>query len=184
MNYGVDGRRNKEHLIRMRVNASKQFTIGLNIKSGTKYYSSQFLENRNYLIYNQVAEPNITWVIKNNQLRIQTGYKYDIRNNSEKYGGEKAIAHNINLDVRYNIITTGSINVRTTFADIQYNGISNSSLAYTMLDGLQNGKNWLWQVNFDKRISKNIEMSLQYEGRKPASAPTVHTGRATVRAIF
>ena len=53
-----------------------------------------------------------------------------------------------------------------------------------MLDGLQNGKNYLWNLSFDKRISKSVEMSLQYEGRKAGDAPVVHTGRASVRAIF
>lgn len=184
MTYGVDSRQNNEHMLRARTNATKQFTIGLTVKEATKSYSSMFLENRNYLISNQVAEPNITWVFLHNQIRIQSSYKYDVRKNSVLYGGEKAIANNINLDLRYNIVTTGSINLKGTYANIQYNGISNSSLGYIMLDGLQNGKNYLWQINFDKRVSKNIEMSLQYEGRKPATSPTVHTGKATVRAIF
>ncbi len=184
MTYGVDTRQNREHHLRGRVNISKQFTLGLSIRSAQKNYSSAFLENRNYAIANRIAEPNITWVMLRNQLRLQSAYRYDTRQNSVRYGGEKAVANNVNIDVRYNIVTTGSINLRGTYAHIRYNGISNSSLGYIMLDGLQNGKNYLWQASFDKRVSKNIEMSLQYEGRKPAGNPTVHTGRATVRAIF
>jgi hypothetical protein len=184
MTYGIDSRQNKEHLVRGRVNASRQFTIGMTLRTGNKIYSSMFLENRNYLIANRSAEPNITWVFLKNQVRIQSSYKYDLRKNAAQYGGEKAIANNINFDLRYNIITSGSVNLRGTYANIKYDGISNSSLGYTMLDGLQNGKNYLWQASFEKRVSKNIEMSLQYEGRKPAGNPTVHTGRATVRAIF
>jgi len=184
MTYGIDSRKNDEHLLRGRVNATKKFTIGLTLRTANKTYASLFLENRNYLIANKTAEPNITWVFLHNQVRILSSYKYDHRKNNPRYGGETAIAHNINVDIRYNIITSGSINLRTTYANIKYNGISNSSLGYTMLDGLQNGKNYLWQVSFEKRVSKNIEMSLQYEGRKPAGTPTVHTGRATVRAIF
>lgn len=184
MTYGVDTRRNNEHLLRSRVNISRQFTLGLTLRDASRSYSSMFLENRNFLIFNQVLEPNITWVFHQNQVRIQSGYKLDVRKNHPKYGGEVATANNINFEIRYNIVTTGSINVRGTYTNISYNGVSNSSLGYTMLDGLQNGKNYLWQINFDKRVSKNIEMSLQYEGRKPASTPTVHTGKATVRAIF
>lgn len=184
MTYGIDSRKNNEHMLRGRLNATKQFTIGLTVRTATKTYSSFFLENRNYLISNQVAEPNVTWVFLHNQVRVQASYKYDIRKNNPKYGGEKALAHNINLDVRYNIITSGSVNLKGSYVNISYNGVSNSSLGYTMLDGLQNGKNYLWQASFDKRVSKNIEMSLQYEGRKPAANPVVHTGRATIRAIF
>lgn len=184
MTYGVDARRNNEHLLRSRVDLSRQFTIGLTVRDATRTYSSIFLENRNFLISDQVLEPNITSVFHRNQVRVQSGYKYDIRKNSPKYGGEVAVANNMNLEIRYNILTTGSINVRGTYTNIRFNGVSNSSLGYTMLDGLQNGKNYLWQINFDKRVSKNIEMSLQYEGRQPAGTPTVHTGKATVRAIF
>lgn len=184
MTYGIDSRKTNEHLLRGRVNITQQFTLGLALKKGTREYASFFLENRNYYIDNRVAEPSITWLLKNNQFRIQAGYKYDSRKNSVIYGGEKSLAHNISLDLRYNIVTTGSVNLKGTYSNINYNGISNSSLGYIMLDGLQNGKNYLWQASFEKRVSKNIEMSLQYEGRKPAGTPTVHTGRATVRAIF
>jgi hypothetical protein len=136
------------------------------------------------MIDNQMIEPNLTLLLFKNQLRILTSYKHDIRKNDKRYGGENALSDNINIDLRYNIISSGNMNIKTTYSSISYNGTSNSSIGYIMLDGLQKGNNWLWQVGFEKRISKNIEMSLQYEGRKPASTNTIHTGRASVRAIF
>jgi glycosyltransferase involved in cell wall biosynthesis len=146
--------------------------------------TSQFLETRNYIIDNQMIEPNVTLFLFKNQLRILTSYKYDIRKNAILYGGEKSTSNNINIDLRYNIISSGNMNLKTTYSSISYNATSNSTIGYIMLDGLQKGSNWLWQISFEKRISKNIEMSLQYEGRKPASTTIIHTGRASVRAIF
>ena len=104
--------------------------------------------------------------------------------NKPEFGSELALSHSLNLDIKYNMVSSGAINLKATFSSISFNGVSNSTIGYTMLDGLQNGKNWLWGANFEKRLSKNIEMSLEYEGRKPASTNTIHTGRASVRAIF
>jgi hypothetical protein len=184
LNYGIDGRRNIDHQVRMRMNIKQYFTLGCTLKKGSKIVESQFLETRNYEIQNQILEPNIILLLFKNQLRILTSYKYDIRKNALLYGGEKSIFDNVNIDLKYNIVSSGNINIKTTYSSISYNGTSNSTIGYIMLDGLQKGNNWLWQVGFEKRVSKNIEMSLQYEGRKPASTNTIHTGRASVRAIF
>jgi hypothetical protein len=53
-----------------------------------------------------------------------------------------------------------------------------------MLDGLLKGKNWIWHISFDRRLSKNVEMTLEYDGRKSSGVNAIHTGRASVRAVF
>lgn len=184
MTYGIDTRKSTEHLLRSRVNVNKKTTLGLNLKSGIHSYNSFFLEDRNYEINQKSVEPTISWITWKTQLRIQTSYRYDDKRNNIQFGNEVAKMHNINFELRYNIVTTGSVNLKTSFAKIRYNGADNTSISYAMLEALQVGQNYIWQLSFDKRISKNIEMSLQYDGRKSLSTPAVHTGRATVRAVF
>ncbi|HOZ51867.1 MAG TPA: hypothetical protein PLU17_08425 [Chitinophagaceae bacterium] len=184
LNYGIDSRKNLDYLLRGRYNVTKQITLSCGVKTGNKDFVSQFLENRNYKISYQSVEPAITVLLKKNQFRIQLGYKYDLRQNLAHYGGEKAKADHVNLELKYNILSSGAISTRTTFTSISYNGSENSGVGYTMLDGLQKGKNWLWQASFNKRVSKNIEMNFEYEGRKPSTSAVIHTGRASVRAIF
>lgn len=184
LNYGIDSRRNMEQLLRGRYNITKQIALSLSARQGSKNFNSQFLLNKNYSISFQSAEPALTILLKQNKFRILTSYKYDIRTNAKILGGEKAKADNVNVELKYNMQGSGALSIKTTFSTIEFNGVENSGVGYTMLDGLQKGKNWLWQASFNKRVSKNIEMNLEYEGRKPASGSVIHTGRASVRAIF
>jgi len=184
LNYGVDSRRNTEDQLRGRYNLSRYFTLQLAARQGQKTFRSQFLETRSYAIGYKLLEPGMTLLLLKNQFRIQSSYKYDFRKNAVQFGGEEAVFNSISMDLKYNFLSAGALNTRFTFSDIVFNGISNSTIGYTMLDGLQNGKNYLWGASIDKRLSRNIEMSLEYEGRKPALNPVIHTGRASVRAVF
>lgn len=184
LNYGVDSRRNTEHQFRGRTNLNPKFTLTAALRRGKKSFVSPFLEARTYLVRYTAAETGFTWLLLRNQFRVQSGYRYDIRNNEARYGGEKAVSHSIQTDLRYNLPGSGTVNVRATYSSISFNGQANSTIGYTMLDGLQNGRNWLWGAQFERRLSRNVEMSLEYEGRRPGGGGVIHTGRASVRAVF
>jgi hypothetical protein len=53
-----------------------------------------------------------------------------------------------------------------------------------MLEGLLPGQNFLWNFDITKRLSNSLELSFQYEGRKPAETRTIHIGRASLRALL
>lgn len=184
LTYGIDKRSNREQQWRARYNASKQVMLGGNWKYGQRNFTSQFLETRNYRIHYQVLEPSLTAMFRHNQVRLVSGYKYDVRKNDPQLGNEKALAQSLQVEGKYNILSSGSIGARLTYTTIQFNGISNSTIGYTMLDGLQKGKNWIWHISFDRRLSKSVEMTLEYDGRKSPGSTVIHTGRASVRAVF
>jgi hypothetical protein len=115
---------------------------------------------------------------------LQSSYRYENRENTLSAVPEKALQHVVVNEFKYNFLSAGSISTKATFSRIQYNGQAQTSLGYIMLDGLLPGNNWLWSVQFERRLSRNVEMSLEYEGRQSATNKSIHTGRATVRAIF
>jgi hypothetical protein len=138
--------------------------------------------NRNYRIDEVAAEPSVSYIYKSD-FRVSLIYTYDIKKNKTGLS-EKAVNNQLAAEVRYNVLSNGTINGRFSLNNINFTGDANSTVGYILLDGLLPGKNYLWNLELTKKLAGNIELNLQYEGRKPGSNPVVHTGRATIRAIF
>jgi hypothetical protein len=68
--------------------------------------------------------------------------------------------------------------------DIKLEGQANSPVGFALLNGLQPGRNWLWNISATRQLGTLLQLTLSYEGRQTGEAPTVHVGRAQVTAIF
>ena len=88
--------------------------------------------------------------------------------------------------MKYNILQSASLQSKFTYTQISFSPLANASstVGYTMLDGLLPGQNLLWSLDLTKRLSNNLEISVEYEGRKPADTRVIHVGRASIRAIL
>ena len=187
LSYGVESRETRVLNSRVRVGLRKNLVSTILFKQVKNILSTQALkfDNRNYNVLQNAVEPSLTYVYKSN-LRATFGYSYAKKQNRID-SLEKAINNAIITELKYNILSGSSINLKFTYNNIifdAYKGAQNTTVGYLLLDGLQPGKNYLWNAEFTKRIGGNIELGIQYEGRKPGVAATIHTGRASLRALF
>ena len=53
-----------------------------------------------------------------------------------------------------------------------------------MLEGLQQGLNTTWSINIQRNLAKNLQLSLNYNGRKSQENSTIHNGGIQLRAFF
>ena len=89
-----------------------------------------------------------------------------------------------NFGGKINAVNNASLSGTITCSNITFNGVANTSISYIMLNGLSAGKNYLWNIEFTKRLINNLEINVGYEGRKPGDTKVIHTGRATIRALL
>ncbi len=180
---GFESRKNKEQFLRSRWNISKKISNINRAAYGRRSNDSEFFDNRDYNIEFFKLEPQLTFLFFKN-FRAILSYKYQNSENTLPQGGEKAIIHDFNLETTFNQSSKTSFRTSVSYVKIDFDGIPNSSLEFAMLEGLRNGENFLWNFTFNRKIAKNIQMELNYEGRKTGMSNMVHVGRAQVRASF
>jgi hypothetical protein len=187
LTYGYETRQNIDWNAKLRWNLSSSILFDLNGRLGTNALFTPAFVNRNYELSIYNAEPKISY-IKGTVFRIQGSYKIENKKNKPLYGGEQSFSNSINLETKYNVLQNSSINAKFTYNNIGYktpaSTVKNPSVEYIILDALRPGSNYLWTVEFTKRLLNNVEINFQYEGRKPADTKTIHIGRAAIRALF
>ena len=187
LSYGFESRKTRNVLGKIRWNLNKNFSANISFRqsendlntSGTKF------DNRNYMITQNTIEPTISYIHKSN-FRLALTYSFTDKHNTID-SMEKAVTNALIADMRYNILSSSTLNAKVTLNQINftaYPGAANTTVGYVLLDGLVPGKNYLWNIEYTKRLAGNFEISIQYEGRKPGETKTIHTGRASIRAIL
>ncbi len=183
LTYGVEGQGNQQHTVRLRWNISPAFNTNILTRKSLRSYQSALNDGRTYAVHALAAEPALTWMYRA-VFRMTGTLRYEERQNEAAYGGEQAEIRRVDLEARYSKPVSGVLLLRGSYAGITYNGLTTAPVAFTILDALQPGANFIWYASWDRRVTKGIELSLEYEGRKPGIGTTVHTGRMSVRAIL
>ncbi|MBL7933026.1 MAG: hypothetical protein JNL60_14050 [Bacteroidia bacterium] len=181
---GIEGKTLESHEVKWRFNFFKAWAINSDNTFSMKGNRSEFFPIRNYYIKTWETEQKLVFQ-PNTVFRISAIYKYTDKKNTLKESGlQYANLINYAVELKYNQTEKGSLTGRLDFIKITYTDVENSSIAYEMLNGLNIGDNFTWELNYQRNLSSNIQISINYNGRKTPNAPVVHIGGAQVRAFF
>ena len=183
LTYGLESRQLLDWTLKARVNFKREYSIELVQRYGTNELITPSFNNRNYSLINSTTEPKFMYTYLS-KLRLQASYQFIQKQNDPNLGGEKSLAHSFNFETKYNAVQSNSVLAKFTYSNISYTGTPNTTISYMMLDGLLPGKNYLWNIEFTKRLNNSFEVSFNYEGRKSGESKVINIGRASVRAIL
>lgn len=127
--------------------------------------------------------PELAWQPTTN-FRLSAFYGYSRKINTESDIGEEAVIHEVIGNLRVSKASSMSLDAFIKYSDIQFNGDSNTPVAYEMLEALQPGQNYSWNMILQKKILMGLQLSVSYEGRKSEGSDPIHIGRMQVSALF
>ncbi|MCX7546358.1 hypothetical protein OS188_00165 [Xanthomarina sp. F1114] len=147
--------------------------------------SESFSENftsKNYDIDESRVNPKLSYLLNDN-VRFDVFYQYSNKQNTigslesleqQKYGASFSFGN----------FQSMSINGEFNYFSNNFEGNSNTPVAYQMMEGLQPGKNYTWSLLAQKKITSFLDLNLNYLGRKSETSNVIHTGSIQLKAYF
>lgn len=180
---GFDSRRTEKQFVKYRWNISKTISHTAEVSQNSKQRETENTPENNFNIEGYELKPTLRWQPKKN-FRTGISYAYEKSENTVGDFGENSTKHDLSWDLKFNKSSKTSIETKFSFVQVDFNGEANSAVGFAFLNGLQNGNNFLWNMTIDRKLARNIQLSIGYEGRKTGTARVVHVGRAQMAATF
>ena len=145
--------------------------------------STQSSEERdlvsNALLSDFSYRPTMNWEI---------GFNFGVTEVINYFGGKNATA-DINeegIRVVQSFPGVGQLHAEFKRDEVSLANITDPSLSlpYEFTGGKVVGQSYLWQLTFDYRIAANLQLSLNYNGRKEGGGLPIHFARMEARAFF
>ena len=156
----------------------------LNLQSNLDKISSESenFSSKNHQLNKTLLSPKVSYLLDQNK-RSDLFYQYQKKDNSignleqliqEKYG------FSFTLTQSQKAAISGEFN----YFSNKFSGNPNSPVAYQMMEGLQPGTNFTWSLVAQKKLTKYLDLNLNYFGRKSETSRMIHTGTIQIKAYF
>lgn len=162
---------------------NKNWNLSMELKLTQKKISSTAFESRNFRIRRFEFNPSLQFLTDKN-------WNCNLRYQFIQQSGKDTALVNTNqhvavLETSLIFHSRNRLNARVEWNYVQSDPIaSGSPLYFGLLNELQAGNNFKWQSSWDIPISKEVVMTLHYEGRKTGPRPTIHWFTVQAKALF
>lgn len=138
--------------------------------------------NRNYEINTLEFQPKISYLYNENN-RFSAFYQFKNKEN-QLQDFEELKQQQIGIEYFFLGKEKTQFNANFTAFFNDFQGNSNSPVAYQMLEGLQEGTNYTWSFLWNQKLNSFLNLNLNYRGRKSENSKVIHIGSIQLKAIF
>lgn len=180
--FGLQENKLFSHQLNFSHKVQESWILSMKGALGGNESTSQNFSNRNFDLETYGLEPKVSYLLDQ---RTRFDLFYERVNKENQLEAFEALTQNkLGFLFAYNNVQKISINGGFNYIENEFEGSPFSPVAYTMLEGLQPGTNFTWNLLFQKRITKFLDANLSYFGRKSETSNAVHTGTIQLRAYF
>jgi hypothetical protein len=160
----------------------ESYLLNLKTEFGTNSSASENFEQRNFKLETLDLQPRLSYLF-NEQSRIEAFYGFG-RKDNQLGEMEKLTQQDLGIAFSYANAAKLSLNGELKYINNNFSGSAFSPVAYQMLEGLQPGTNFTWNLIAQRRLTQFLDLNISYFGRKSESTRTIHTGTVQLRAFF
>ena len=179
---GMQDQNTKTHQIEFAHKFATFWLFDLMAKVSNNNLQTENFNNRNYLIEGKEIQPKISFLYSQNKKFTAFYHFKNKENNLQDF--EVLQQQKFGLEYFYISTKKDQITANINVFLNNFTGETNSPVAYQMLEGLQAGKNYTWNLLFNRKLNSFLNLNLNYLGRKSENSKTIHTGSVQLRAIF
>lgn len=160
----------------------KYWLFNLGVQQNSASVTSDNFDQKNYEIKSEYILPKISYIFSRN---ASLDVFYELRNKENQIGARETLKQN-KLGTSFNYSSNQKFTMSGSYAFLSndYNGEPNSAVGFQMLEGLQAGKNSVWQLLLQRNITQYLDVNVSYQGRKSETSKAIHTGSVQLRAFF
>lgn len=148
---------------------------------GTKLFESEFFTQNNFEIDYLQNISELKYIIN---MKNDASINFTYKNKNSLSGEESMDSFSGGLEYNANTGKGGQFSIQSNFVNIHFSGEGNTSVSYEILEGLEDGNNYLWSFFWNKQLSSYLQLEVQYSGRKAGENRVIHTGGLNLRAVF
>lgn len=182
LSIGAQQNKLRSHQINFNHKFLKSWLLNTESTFSNSESTTQSFANRNFNIDETQFQPKLSYIFNEN---AQFDVFYQFTNKKNTIGNFEALnQNNYGFSFTYNNAQKVALTGEFNFFQNNYVGNANTPVAFQILEGLQPGKNFTWSLVTQKKLTKFLDLNLNYFGRKTETSKTIHTGTIQLKAYF